>query len=125
MGNLVRGEPKAGRIYILLYLRPFHSFCGYAGSDCNHGQKRRAWTVMENRRGKTKTDIDRNSWLSAGLDSILRFIHVLSSYRNSTSEVRRSYGEHHIGNRLQTEIYMESMGLHLCDAVRSIHGNGN
>ena len=88
-------------------------------------RKRRAWTVMENRRGKTKTDIDRNSWLSAGLDSILRFIHVLSSYRNSTSEVRRSYGEHHIGNRLQTEIYMESMGLHLCDAVRSIHGNGN
>lgn len=25
----------------------------------------------------------------------------------------------------QTEIYMESMGLHLCDAVRRIHGNGN
>lgn len=34
-------------------------------------------------------------------------------------------GKHHISHRLQTEIYMESMGLHLCDAVRRIHGNGN
>ena len=63
MGNLLRGEPKAGRIYILLYLRPFHSFCGYAGPDRDHGQKRRTWTVMENRRGKSKTGNDRNPWL--------------------------------------------------------------
>ena len=49
--------------------------------------KRGTWTVMENRRGKSKTGNDRNPWLSAGLDSVLRFVHVLSSYRNSASQV--------------------------------------
>ena len=77
---------KAGGIYILLYLRPFHSFCGYAGPDRDHGQKRRT-DCYGKQRGKSKTGNDRNPWLSAGLDSVLRFVHVLSSYRNSASQV--------------------------------------